>query len=669
VLLRAWYLPVRSKRWQYKRFVTDRESSCVRKFLTFLHCEANHRDENHMLRPRSYKCFAHNASRFDHFLLMADMTPLETRNSQPLKRGTSIIKLEYLGHQFFDSMCFLSGSLSRLCESFKTEHGKQTTVEWKGLDGTLKSMSSTELCFYTGEDGKSKGFWEFIALQETEPGFWKAYEDYCLFDCIALQEIWFKLKENYETIVNSIDKRLLRKVPLESCPTIAGIGDKLLKNYNGHLVKHECGWLLGKDSQTYGVVDGFIAGDKDKEMFLALFKRGGLSVVLKPGKYESHVVSYDMTSQYPASIMQMMIPCGRSRWVKRLTPNTFGFYHVQNVTIPGARLKPFAVKGEDGTNQWELTNASDLYLSSYMLDWLSLKHPGFTCTIVRGLVSNQEIRGCELFGPIINGFFAAKQGEDNKKAQGKPFNTALREVAKLIPNALTGRLVMDKSGQQSIVFGRVEGKPDVLINGNVAHLETDPNACNNLMHVGIMCYDFSKRYLFGYIDCLGPDPITARSRLIASETDSIYFPKCYEKEFLLRVEAMPNNFCVGKSVLGGMEKEHDSEIENMGPSYFLRKKFYKIGESMKCKGIPKKSIMDDGTPYDVIVPDIYQTVYEGKTYEAEFKAMQRVLYGDKVSLYSHRMTRRINPSGAYRYYYDDPDGIITSAPQGELEEI
>ena len=90
---------------------------------------------------------------------------------------------------------------------------------------------------------------------------------------------------------------------------------------------------------------------------------------------------------------------------------------------------------------------------------------------------------------------------------------------------------------------------------------------------------------------------------------------------------------------------------------------------MKCKGIPKKSIMDDGTPYDVIVPKIYQTVYEGKTYEAEFKAMQRVLYGDKVSLYSHRMTRRINPSGAYRYYYDGPDGIITSAPQGELEEI
>ena len=79
-----------------------------------------------------------------------------------------------------------------------------------------------------------------------------------------------------------------------------------------------------------------------------------------------------------------------------------------------------------------------------------------------GLVSQFEMRGSRLFGIFIGTLYELKKVEDDKKKEGKPFNTPFREACKLLMNSLSGKLVEDPSRYFRLEFDK-DGA--VMLNG------------------------------------------------------------------------------------------------------------------------------------------------------------------------------------------------------------
>ena len=45
---------------------------------------------------------------------------------------------------------------------------------------------------------------------------------------------------------------------------------------------------------------------------------GHISHVNQPGRHDESVVGVDIVSQYPTALMNMLIPAGKSTWVRKL---------------------------------------------------------------------------------------------------------------------------------------------------------------------------------------------------------------------------------------------------------------------------------------------------------------------------------------------------------------
>ena len=225
-------------------------------------------------------------------------------------RGTTIIGINYRGNLFKDSYCFLTTSLDQLSQDFKVIHGKMTKLELYN-----KPIISKELCFYKPE----LTFNQFMDLQNTNPEFWKLYNEYCLYDCISLFEIWDKFKECVDSLIGKISPFLLRSCPLMSSNTIGSHAKKIivaLNKFNGKLQfpKLMLERFIGIKYNSKGER---ISVDNEKYKFVSQFKTGGISHCNLPGKHHSGITGVDIKSQYPAALNYAHIPTGESTWVKQ----------------------------------------------------------------------------------------------------------------------------------------------------------------------------------------------------------------------------------------------------------------------------------------------------------------------------------------------------------------
>ena len=94
------------------------EKTCVEQFKDWLSKQSAH--------GKCYNCFAHNGSRFDHYLFMNTFNENDILDSELQLRGTSIIGLQYKSHLFKDTCCFLVNSLANLCNGYcVTDEEKQ----------------------------------------------------------------------------------------------------------------------------------------------------------------------------------------------------------------------------------------------------------------------------------------------------------------------------------------------------------------------------------------------------------------------------------------------------------------------------------------------------------------------------------------------------------------
>ena len=612
-------------------FRTGSTSSC-RQFLDWLTKEAN---EGHY-----YNCIAHNGSRFDVYFLISYLSQQEQLHTETQLRGYSIIGMQYKSHLFKDSCCFLTASLDSLCRAFKVKQAKLTEFEYNGQKLTNKNM-----CFYKPE----LGFDEFMALQEKEPEYWKLYEEYCLFDCIGLMNVWSSFKEQYDALMDTVFKykpELKRFVDLMGTNTIGSLSKKILEN----TCKEKFG-DKGKfgNTKAYKKYLDFVKSEKkvdaEKVEFINKFKRGGISHSNQPGKHNHALISYDIASQYPASMMYMNIPCGESKWTETYNQMTHGFYHLKNLVFDCKhKFKPIASKNDKDVLVWDNDGIDEVYLDSFMIKYLKEHYGLKSFDVVKGLVSMSYIQGKEIFGDYVDTLYNEKKLQDKYKSDNdERYNPALRECIKLFLNSLSGKLVEDPSRYFKLKYVNEDQK--LKLNGIDAVKVEDEDKYNIWVNAGVMVYSYSKRLLFEYVRCLPNNS----DDVIHIETDSIYFNKKHQHAFVENVKKYVspklNHYPIKIGAdLGNVKVEKDTT----DVSYFLGKKFYCIGDLYKIKGIPLKTIDEYGNDVELVNTELYESIYNGKSVVKEFYTMKKALFAENTYISSHKMSRTVKPCMEYK---------------------
>jgi len=616
-ILCAYYRNYKSKTWERLIFTSNEESSSCRQFLDWLLAQAW--DGKH------YNCVAHNGARFDHYFLSAQFTQQEQLSTKVNLRGLSIIGMDFANHSFRDSCCFITSSLENICKSYGVKTGKKTSFELRG-----QTLSNGNIWAYRPE----LSFGEFMQLEQDEPDYWEQYVDYCIHDCISLSEIWLRFIDETNGIIEKIDAKLLRSCSVQSALTIGSLAKKIVDKTNQ---KKTC----------YNLLQEFIDDDETKYKFVSRFKIGGISHCNQAGKHTHSVVSYDITSQYPTAMRHMRVPIGRSHFTEAYDEHRHGFYEITNLVWDHEIAKRFKIvcgTSQAGTRDW--TNLSETTLmDSYMIKY-QMAHCGLVSfDVVQGLVSSKDMEASMFFGHYVDVLFGEKAKQDELKESKSPeYNVAYREVIKLFLNALTGKLVEDSSKYFNLAYTTEDSKD--MLGGIGCVKNRTGKKLNPWLVCGVIVYSYSKRLLHEYMRCMP----SGTDNIINVETDSMYFDKKYQEEFIANVEAIVSDYPIriGKGVdapLGCVKQEYDES----GVSYFLGKKFYMIGESMKIKGIPLKTKDEHGNDVQLVDETLYESVYAGNTETRSFRTMKKNLFGETY-ISQHVMTRSIKPSGEYKLW-------------------
>ena len=410
--------------------------------------------------------------------------------------------------------------------------------------------------------------------------------------------------------------------------------------------------------------------DEEKYNFIKQFKRGGISHNNKCGR-TTGVMSYDITSQYPASMIYMDIPTGKSTWTTIYNENEYGYYHLTNLIFHNApTFKPIAEVQESGVLNW---NTTDFIMSAYV-DSFMVKYLFKNCNLVRfevdkGLVSNQSINGKYLFSPYVNTLFIEKAKQDILKAgleklmekakqdtlkqnldteilqkalddikkMTNGYNPAYRETIKLFLNSVTGKFVENTDLYEDNIFtinSTKEHTKNKTINDNYTQTEGKKKQLNQYMGCGVMIYSYSKRFLFEYINLLP----NQSEDVIHVETDSIYFNRKHANTLRHNIKTYTGQYPVKiGDELGNVKMEKDEK----GVCHFLGKKFYQIGDIFKIKGIPMKTITEDGSFINLVNQSIFERVYNGENVRVEYTTLKKNLYGSTY-ISSHQCHRTIN---------------------------
>lgn len=642
-LCKAYFRKYKQTDCESASFITNEEKSSARQFIDFLNSESK--------QGRTYNVIAHNGGRFDFYFFLANLTPKELLDSEPHFRGTTIISLNYRGNLFKDSCCFLTDSLKNLSKSFKITDGKIVKMNLHG-----KEITSEQLCFYRDE----LTFNGFLELQHSDREFWELYEKYCLYDCIALFQIWEKFNTCVNSLVEQISPYLLRSCPLMSSMTIGSHSKKILVEIN------KCKGKVNYYKQNLETFTGiYYDADKKRQVdykkyeFLCKFKRGGISHCHQPGKHETGTTGVDIASQYPASLIYAKIPTGKSEWVYTYDKTKHGFYLLKNLVFDSFELKPVALSIKGLSLNWATNDIDQLYADSYMLEYLISNYGLKSFDVVEGLVSNTEVLADKIFGKYVNSFYEEKKLQDKyKSSKDDRYNEALRTTIKLYLNSLTGKLVENPAVHFSLKFDSEE--TNRVLNGQGVTRNYNDDKINDWIVAGIMVYSYSKRLLFEYIKCLPNNS----DDVIHIETDGIYFSTEKLPTFTKNLKNYKGDYpCKFGEDLGNLKIEKSTAKGQV--AYFLGKKFYNItlndnylteprdeGDDniYRVKGIPQKTIAKDGSPIYLVDTKLYEEVYSGKSVMKSFQTLKKNLFANETSISTFTMTRTVRGCGNYKLY-------------------
>lgn len=147
---------------------------------------------------RYYSCFAHNASRFDSILLIADSMRTGGFNDKKfLPVGNSVLEFQVFSHRFLDSFKLAAVDLATLSNDFKL--GRFSKLKYiTASDGTVYNVK--ELFNLRESYGSVNDFYQLLK----EMGLYDGFIEYSKLDVISLILIVIIFKEMAMKICNSI---------------------------------------------------------------------------------------------------------------------------------------------------------------------------------------------------------------------------------------------------------------------------------------------------------------------------------------------------------------------------------------------------------------------------------------------------------------------------------
>jgi hypothetical protein len=547
-VLACWYVPATGLRkivWGL---------NCIAEFIDWLEKE-----------KVFYYIRAHNGGAFDYYFIIHEILkrsydPEDFNFNNVLLRGSSkILSIEFKGHRFLDTYNHLVGSLEYLCNSFKVETKKITSCIVNGKEWSSKEIMLLDQYELTPE--------QYIQRLR-EIGLAQAYEDYCLTDCISLAEVW----ESYYDSAQTLFKKALPKVSASSFTS--SFSNKLTIP---SLAKW--GWLE-KQKEL-----------KKKTWFPVLKTRayelsysaviGGISHVQHYGYHSEPLVCLDVVSLYVWAMMQNVYPVGEPLHTEVYVRGKLGVYMCSYVKCKDDPITDIPVL-HDGVLDWTKTECENRSLSS--IDIERIWRRGGTVEIIDGIYW-EESENC--FKDFLEVFTAEKKRQDTLVGTDE-YNESLRNVTKLIGNALYGKM-LERSAKTSLSI--VDHPNDLfgmdfdftqcwIYRSNGKYIVRTPSTAENKspFHLGVFVLAYSRDLMMSFFDKVG------RENVIATETDSLYI----KQEHAYRLQDV-----IGKEV--GMLS---IDIENIVESYFLSKKGYalrymvgnQLKEKFRLKGVHKEAL-------------------------------------------------------------------------------
>lgn len=550
---------------------------CIANFCDFLIKE----QEN----MQFYNIYAHNGSRFDFFFFINEMmsNPLysmyiQTKND--IFKGSRIISFHFGGHKFIDTMNFMNGSLSKLCEDFKVTNAKKSEFIVNG-----KKMSSMDICLYDIDLTPQ----QYIDYLYTNDEMRNAYIEYCKYDCLSLEELHTKfvvsIKEIVSRVYSSKNLPIGKNIKIVDASTLPGYFFKIWKDI-------EC------DPTEYNPTE------KEREFFNKAII-GGISHVHKKGKFtfteENPGCVIDVVSLYVSQMIQQQYPKGAPRYVERgYDPNTVGIYRVVDIVFPSSskgQIKDVPAKTVNGLD-WETEYIDEAYLTT--MDLERMANNGVQYTMLEGYVWDETYNPFQMLEPITE----IKMREDlNLKLYGE-CNDALRNCCKLAGNSLYGKM-MERSKNYTIhnfesVYDIDTAMFDLATNINYSNghfiIKEESDCSKSPLHFGVFILGYARNCIMTYADMVG------RDNIFTMETDSI---SCRMSD-IEKIRNSRNVYSLGKH-LGGMDIEIDRATEGI----FCAKKCYaihyynhkesKMTYKMRFKGVPKSLL--NYNVYETLIRD------------------------------------------------------------------
>jgi hypothetical protein len=345
---------------------------------------------------------------------------------------------------------------------------------------------------------------------------------------------------------------------------------------------------------------------------------GGISHVGLPGRHffseptDERICCVDVVSLYVWSMLRCQFPKGYPSFAKTpqecedaISAGKFGVFICRDISMsPDLHISHFPAVTKDGRRDWTATKIPHAVMthidilrvrrgptwqSKEGIDMVHRPH----VFLVEGIFWNETYNP---FVAVLSGVTEMKKQMDLwKKKQDPRYNSAMREVCKLIGNSLYGKMLErtknytwdEYSDLTDYMVTLPQEKENIdrifMCNQKVYCKKESPKTkVYPPLQFGTFVLAHSRQLMQTYFDIIG------RKNVIATETDSIY---ARGAAMVPLISSQDNQFCLGKD-LGQM----DLEMKTIYEGYWLGKKCYGFkycddkGETkhkMRLKGVPK----------------------------------------------------------------------------------
>ena len=594
---------------------------------------------------RVFRFIGFNNSHFDNLILLDGL--LKYEDELPLNYGSSdfnVSNVQYNGNELLDFKIngrhstfdirkhITEGSLSKVCESFGVKCCKK-----KYFDHNLAQQE-----YLKGE----QNLLDFVDDNKDV----KIYNE---FDVLATAVVFIK----YQLALGKI-KCIPSGVKLTDKKTIGSLIYSIFRSNTKEYKFPKLNLKCYKDLNNYKIA-------------------GRVEMFNGAQKIEERMASPDACSLYPynMAVNNVYYPHGELVETDHFVddPELIGFYYcdIDQRNLKEKNLPLIYAKKTGAENIWDHDEILEDYLiSTPMIDLL--KRHGCKVTIKSGFYFTDIVKSCDLFKFILDLMVKKNEQDEYKRNNDPKYNSCLREVYKLLPNSMSGKLMeglhLDKTtmincAADYVAITKNKKKNVNCINsiGNKIFLSYSNNEEDEInsqrpIYLGVLIYDYSKIYMYDYIISK-----IGLKNLVYTDTDAVktkyndfedWVKWVNENNVIVPhwkdVENYDNRYKnhkiyeVNSKVFGSFEDElEDFKNGNNYLFYCLQKKtwFYGVDDKTKFrfKGLSENSILLNLKEEFITITEIKHRKNAKKGLEKRIEKVYKLKddYEDKIMIYNY----------------------------------